>query len=487
MAGPLDDARMNSNDPILRHSTFQVSSLFRFFAPSFALTYACQQPRILAGTCVLDNMSSIGYSQAVVPPEPSFPELPPEVWQKIFRYAVQLPGAYSHTDIDGFVAFTRDQYGICAQTRFRAVMNTKLSLSSVCSTWNALMMRHMFEYILLESGPQTLRVADTFAKHASAACNEPCHPARWTTRLEIALAGAHTWTQEHALALAYIIKSCPNLISFSTAFCTGDPPLLDNPSIISALAESSSVKRVELKVDLPLLKVIATALSQSLEMVWLLPSRRASENHDPWTCRLPNLHTLVSQFQFGRVIDHLELPSLDTLIVSDTCDRASMICKGGRHLQYLSISDIATTLPLLPMCQNLFTLAINFHEVALRNFAFLFNTMILSNVQRLVIEGNSDVDLSWWFTAKPSRHTECLRKNLLSFASAETFPNLRNIQLVLPLSMERISHDPSARCNWRSVWSSWFTTCKTRGINVETAYGSQQWSTNQWQPFRITL
>ncbi|KAF8735144.1 hypothetical protein AX14_002651 [Amanita brunnescens Koide BX004] len=302
------------------------------------------------------------------------------------------------------------------------------SVRSVCPTWHALMMRHMFEYILLESGQQTVRVADTFAQHASAACHHKInHPARWTTRLEIALDGTHIWTQEHSLALAYIIKSCPNLVSFSTAFCTGDPPLLDSPSITSALAESSSVKRVELKTDLPSLKVIATALSQSLEMVWLLPSRRASEDHGPWTCCLPNLHTLVSQFQFGRVLDHLELPSLDTLIVSDTCDRTSMICKGGRHLQYLSISDIATTLPLLPICQNLLTLAINFHEVALRNFALLFKNMILSNVECLVIEGNSDVDLSWWFTAKPARHTECLRKNLVSFASAETFPSLRNM------------------------------------------------------------
>ena len=424
---------------------------------------------------------------AVDPPNRTLPELPPEIWQKIFRYAVQLPGAFSHTDVDGFIAFTRDQYGICAQTRFKAVMSTKLALSSVCPTWNALMMRHMFEYILLESGLQALRVADAFARHASTAWDKySCRPARWTTRLEIALDGAHTWTQEHSLALAYIIKSCPNLISFSTAFCSEDPPILDNLSVISALAESS-VKRVELKTDLPSLKVITTALSQSLEMVWLLPSRRASEDHDPWACHLPNLHTFVSHFQFGRVLDHLELPSLDTLIISDTCDRASMISKGGRHLQYLSVSDVAITLPLLPMCQNLLTLAINFHEVTLRNFALLFKNVILSKVQRLVIEGNSDTDLSWWFTAKPARHTECLRKNLASFASAETFPNLRNVQLVLPLSMERISHDPSARCNWWSIWSSWFISCNTRGITVETAYRSQQWSANQWQPFRITL
>ncbi|KAF8634082.1 hypothetical protein AX15_001084 [Amanita polypyramis BW_CC] len=419
----------------------------------------------------------------------AFPELPPEVWQKIFHMAVQLPGAYSHTDVDGFVAFTRDQYGVCAQTRFKAVMSTKLSISLVCSTWNALITRHMFEYVLVESGPQTLRIADAFARHASVInnYNKRSRPAWWTVRLELALDPAHTWTQEHSLALAYIIKGCPNLTCFSTAFCVGDPPPLDNSPILAALAESPSVKRVELKTDIPSLKLIASSLSQSLEMVWVRPSRRACEDQDPWACSLPNLHTFVSHFQFGRVLDHLDLPSLDTVIVNDTCDRSSIINKSGSHLQYLSVSDIAITLPLLPLCQNLVTLAVNFHEVTLRNFTLIFKTMRLSNVERLVIEGNSDIDLSWWFTAKPARHSECLRKNLTSLASAETFPNLRSVRLVLPLCVEKIVQDPDARCNWRCIWSSWFTACNERGIAVETAYDSQEWSTNEWQPFQISL
>ncbi|KAK2466704.1 hypothetical protein APHAL10511_000962 [Amanita phalloides] len=411
------------------------------------------------------------------------PVLPPELWQKIFRYAIRLPGAYSHSDVDAFVAFTRDPHGICAHSRFKAVMATKLALSLVCSTWNSLITRHMFEYVLIKSGSQALRIADAFAAHQS----RRSHPGRWTTRLEVALDDAHTWTREHGQALAYIIKHCPNLVCFSTAFCTGDPVLLHSLPVISALAGSLTVKRMELKTDLPALKALACPLSQSLEMLWLLPSRAASEDPDPWTCHFPNLHTFVSNFQFGRISDHLELPSLDALVVGNSCDRTSMINKGGRHLQYLSVSDIAMTLPLLPTCQNLLTLAINFHEVTFRNFGFLFKDLILSNVRRLVIEGHSDIDLSWWFTTRPAKHSECLRKNLLSFASAETFPSLQNVQLVLPLSVERISHDSIGTRNWHSIWSSWFTTCNKRGITVETAYGSQQWSTNEWQPFRITF
>ncbi|PFH51733.1 hypothetical protein AMATHDRAFT_141830 [Amanita thiersii Skay4041] len=415
------------------------------------------------------------------------PKLPPELWLKIFAYAMRLPGAFSHTDVDSFVAFTRDHHGICAQNRFKAVMNTKLSISLVCSAWNTLAMKHLFEYLLIESGSQVLGLADAFTKYSAQSDYGVHHPGWWTTRLEIALDGVHAWDMTHTQALAYVIRKCPNLVCFSTAFCTADPKVFYSPAVINSLAEYTDVKRVELRTDLPLLKSTLMALSDSLEMIWLLPSRGVCDDEDRWSCCLPKLHTFISHLQFGRAMDHLELPALKTLVVNDPCDRTSTISKTGSCLQYLSISDIRTTVPLLPTCQSLETLAINFHEVTLGNFALLFKNMTLSNVQRLIIEGHSDVDLSWWFSARPAMYDECLRKNLLSFASAATFPKLQRIQLVLPLSFEAICGNPSAKCRWHSTWSSWFIACTQRGITVEMAYGSEQWSVNEWQPLSITL
>ncbi|KAF8635505.1 hypothetical protein AX17_003895 [Amanita inopinata Kibby_2008] len=365
-------------------------------------------------------------------------------------------------------------------------MSAKLSISRVCVTWNALITRHLFEYLLIESGPQVLRIASAFAQHSSQPGGDVAQPLGWwTLRLELALDNVHTWTKEHSLALAFIIRRCPNLVCFSTAFCTADPQVFYCSPVIDSLAESTNVKRVELRTDLSSLRNTSMALSKSLEMIWLVPCRRLSEDPNPWVCRLPNLHTFVSHFQFGRTLDHMELPSLRTLVVDDGCDRTSAINKNGHCLQYLSVSDISITLPLLSTCQNLSTLAINFHEVTLANFSILFKDMSFSNVQRLIIEGHSDVDLSRRFFTKLARRNDPLRNNLVSFACAKTFPKLRNVRLVLPLSFESISCNPSAISNWHSTWSPWFDACNKRGIIVETAYGSEQWSIDKWKPFHV--
>ena len=417
-------------------------------------------------------------------------QLPPEIWLKVFAFASWIPGVLSISDHPAIIGFVRDRYGISVHNRFRVSMDVKLAISLVCRTWNALVSQTLFEYLLVKSGDQALRIASMLEQHTITP-SKAHGRGWWTARLEFAFDGVHIWTNEHTNAVIRILRSCPNLICFSTAFCTADAYLFHSPSFCDALAElrtHSKLKRLELKADLPLLKTIISALGQSLEILWLLPSRRVTTCRDPWKVCLPHLHTFISMFGHGDVMENLELPSLRTLITDDPADQQSFIQRNGQQLLYLTIPNVSLMISSLSLCPNLHSVAISYHEVALARHK-LFDNLEHSSVQSIVVEDPEFILPASLYTEPRECHFEhhFLRAILFSLISAHNFPTLKVIRFVLPLCYTLEPFHAKLSGKLLSIWNSWLDACSHRGIRVEVAQGADEWTADEWRPLTLVF
>ncbi|KIM48726.1 hypothetical protein M413DRAFT_84482 [Hebeloma cylindrosporum] len=170
------------------------------------------------------------------------PELPAEIWTKVFAFATRIPGALDIEDSSAIAGFTRDHPGICIDNRYRAAMRIKTAANLVCKYWKNIMQRHLFEYIRITSGAQACLAAEALRK-------APGSLGQKTLRIDIALEGVHAWKTTHAKALFQIFESCPNLVCFSTAFSTVEPGVYTHESLFEILACHRHLKRVEVNID----------------------------------------------------------------------------------------------------------------------------------------------------------------------------------------------------------------------------------------------
>jgi hypothetical protein len=409
-------------------------------------------------------------------------QIPPEIWLKVFSYVSWIPGAFEVSDHAAVIAFTRDKHGISVHNRYRLVMDSKLAISLVCWNWHSLIYRSLFEYLLVKSGEQASRMAASLEDHM-AMDHQGRGPGWWAVRLELALEGVHDWTGAHADALAHILRHCPNLVVFSTAFSTFDAYLFHSSSFIDAISEfsrCSKLKRLELKGDVPLLEAVISVLAPSLEVIWVLPPRKSRASSKSWCLILPKLHTLISGFIRASCLTELwEMPSLQTLFMEDIIDLENCSQRTGHHLQRILVPSAARILPLLCHCPQLHELVIDCSVVFFAVRLPLRGLYTHPSIRRIVIEDPDFIRPVSWYMNTSAHVNRRLLATLASLTSENHFPALDCVRFVLPLQYEAsIEQLPSCLS---LVWNSWLDTCREQGIQVQISRGAEEWTADIWQ------
>ncbi|KAF4603776.1 hypothetical protein EYR40_000948 [Pleurotus pulmonarius] len=409
--------------------------------------------------------------------------LPVEIWLQIFSLATLVPGALDTKDQDAITAFTKDNYGILAQAHYRRSIDIKHAISLVCRTWHALIFRSLLEYIVITSGRQVLRVAELLNA-------KPTYGHR-TARLEIALEGIHIWDREHSLAMTSIIRCCSNVSVFSTIFSTTDAYFLFSSGILSALATTihreRPIRRLELRADMPIIAALLCALSPSLEVLWMQPSRRVSTCLVPCNLELPKLHTCISSFPESNIFRTAYMPSINTFLTQDELARDDVLRRCGQTVKHISAQSLKTSAISLAHCPNLEMLSVSCYDRVFYIRPPL--GLIHPTVSTLTLEHPH-------FFRQLCYHREdlslfplaWLQRALSTLTSGEVFPSLRRLRFVLPPSLASMCWDygPGFKATL-SIWEDWMDSCRDRGIRVETAEGSDGMFANAWTPLTTKI
>lgn len=413
--------------------------------------------------------------------------LPAEIWCLIFEFATSIPGIFCTSDDAAMVAFARDGYNLCSSLRVRKSMDLKLVIGKVCSNWRRLVVHLIFECISIKNGQQASQLAalldDANSKNIVSGGNARTW---WTRRLELIVDGTATWTTAHNNAIIRILWHCPNLTCFSTAFSTSDPYAFYSPALVLALSKpglETKIKRIELKATAMLFNTVTTALADSLEVIWVLPSRRTPYKIDYPTQYLPRLHTFISDVRDGGLGARLDLPSLRTVISRDTADRFSYIVRSGKTIRYLNVIDLGSFLPYLALCPNLQTLAVGIREISTARCTSNFLEFSHPYLQTLVVEHADMFRLSLMGAGSTFAHRYL--PNILSDFSHNNFPALKLIRLVFCWdSVASLDPFPPTIL---LVWKSWLETCHLQGISVQVALCIEQLSSDTWLPLTLDL
>lgn len=399
--------------------------------------------------------------------------IPPETWIAIFSYAVWIPGVFCTSDYLAITAFAKDRHGTTVQARARQSMKTKLAISLVSSSWHTLIEPSLFKYVTIYSGNQAIHIATLLEKPDCEAHGRGW----WTTRLEIDLDGIQIWTKDHADALLSIVRHCPNLVCFSNAHSTADPSLYFSPALICALGESSNqLKRVEIKgCDSPMRSLVAT-LADSLEVLWLVPSRRPDTGQlESWSCTLPRLHILINHlgiFERHFSVESLELPSLRVLVTTYFSDFLLLAQRTGMSIYYLGMTDQTALPQTLSLSQNLQTLVTSYYQIS--SAMADRHKLKHQTLQHVIIE---DAATSI-FTSDPwpHHHSERAPTDVLDVLSPFNFPALKTVRFY---SSTRSPQEPFA-----AFWK-WHETCTQQGIRVERCEGFEARTADEWQSFKL--
>jgi hypothetical protein len=402
------------------------------------------------------------------------PELPAEMWTKIFAFATRIPGAFDLEDTSAIAGFTRDHHGICINNRYQAVMRTKTAATLVCKYWNNIIQRYLFEYIRIKSGAQACLAAEALR-------NAPGNLGEKTLRIDIALEGAHIWTNAHRKAIFQILESCPNLVCFSTAFSTDEPSVYTHEALFETLACHRHLKRLEIKVDyLRTMAVLEKVLGDRLQVLWLVPHRlhlppkvlAGQEFH------FPKLHTLVTLRCGENFTRYLEVPNLRACIMEQSASSTLPLCDKGK-IKYVRIRSERLVIAHLQQWSSLETFSIHYNELAHRVISWPTEFQ-QSKLQCIMIE---NVDYGWGIqgttvaaaSLMPSSFDH-LQENLLHLISQEQFPRLRCARIFLPLQrsssvcLDRVKH----------IWRIWLRECKFRGIRIEVSLGQEESTADYW-------
>src|ERR1700722_19733442 len=395
-------------------------------------------------------------------------KIPPEIWLEVFLYATWVPGAFLTSDDHDVTGSTLNKNGAALHIRFRCAMDVNLSVSLVCKTWNALVPNTLFRYILVKNGDQALRIADMLENRKSSP-HVAHRPGWWTNRLEIALDGTQPWTSIHTQAVARIIHHCPNLAVLSNAFCATDnqpffPAIFDTFPITHGHS-TQTLRQLELKGDAAWLAAVIAMLASSLEILYLRPVRAAGFKQQSWTCHLPRLHTLISEFPHGlSPTIGWDMPSLETLMMDDQLELQTCAQKYGHQLRHLSLPyPYFLTTSLSSLCPNLHELAIDFHNF---HMEISFDSLNTHTSLRCIVIQNPILS-----AALPLGSHDTLRSAL---SSLTTLPSLRCLRFQLPLR-NPVPTPPF------SMWASWLERCQIQGITVQYCRGAEGRAT--WRPF----
>jgi hypothetical protein len=398
---------------------------------------------------------------------------------RIFGFATWIPGAFETSDSDAISAFTKDHYGIILHRRFCETIQLKLTLSLVCKQWCRLVTQYLFEYILIRSGQQAIEIAS--ALEDKLYWNGEHGPGWWTTRLEVALEGVHSWRRKHCVALSRILDNCPNLQVFSTAFCSVDP-LFPSSAFVFALTDKKlPVKRLEIRGDMSIANAMVSEFGLTLEVLWLLAPRGIWGSTPLTMLCLPKLHTLNSSLCSSQSVltQTWRLPSIRTLHVESRLDLEPYLESYGYQLQRVFIPSGFALSAVLSLCPLLQSFSIGLSHLVVDSFADLLPQ---PNIRTIYIEfGEGVVHIQDFADISSLSIIRCdtLAKNLVALASKDVFPSLECIRFFLP-SCGFVSERcvPSV---FLDLWNAWFIQCKAKEISIQGSYGADDQTADAWK------
>jgi hypothetical protein len=406
----------------------------------------------------------------------------PELWLRIFEFATWIPGAFETSNPDIISAFIRDHYGITLHRRFSETNQLKLNLSVVCKQWYRLVTQHLFEYILINSGQQALKVASALEDRLY--WNGGRGPGWWTVRLEVALEGVHHWRSKHCDALSRILDNCPNLQVLSTAFCSIDHTF-PHSAFVSALTNKKlTVKRLEVRGNVSNVNALVSEFASTLEVLWLLAPRGIWGTAPLAALYLPKLHTLNSSLcsPQSMLTRTWTLPFINTLHIESRLDLEPYLETYGQQLQRVFIPSGFPLSAVLSHCPSLQSFSIGLSHLITD---CLTELLPQPNTRFIYIEfGESVIHIEDFVDISPLsiKRCETLARNLIALASKDVFPSLEYIRLFLP-SRGFFSYRYAPPI-FLDMWESWFTRCATKGIFIQGSYGADDQTADIWdEPF----
>jgi len=420
------------------------------------------------------------YDQGAIPetqkygPSIKVPELPAEIWTKIFAFATRIPGAFDLEDTYAIAGFTRDHHGICINNRYQAAMRTKRAATLVCKYWNNIIQRLLFEYIRIKSGAQA-RLA------AKALRNAPRNLGEKTLRIDIALEGVHARKKSYTKAIFQIFESCPNFVCFSTAFSVDEPSVYTHEALFEALACHRHLKRMEIKTVHPgTMAALERVLGDRLQVLWLVPHHGLpliSKVPEGQEYHFPKLQTLVTLRNCEYFTRHFEAPNLRACIMERSELSTLPSCDKGK-IKYVCMRPERAVIAHLQQWSSLQTFYIHYEELAHQVISWPTGFQHLE-LQCIVIE---DVNFGWRVRGSKvvvvSRASsfDHLQENLLHLISQEQFPRLRCVRFSLPLQSSSSVFQNEARC----IWRIWLEECRYRKIRIEVSQGHEELTADYW-------
>ncbi|KAF9819788.1 hypothetical protein IEO21_01879 [Rhodonia placenta] len=409
--------------------------------------------------------------------------VPNELWLDIFKHATFVPGALDCDDGHAIACFTRDKDGICLANRHREAMDIALALCLVCKRWNMLATEFVFAYIRVKDGEQAIRLADALRHYATTYPYAP-QPGRHVIRLELALEGAHAWTRLHSWALIKILKSCPRLSVFSTAFCSPDVYLWEMSTFPDAIChglKGSKLRRFESGYIPSFVRKLAPTLEDSLEVLWLRPSDRRLTKKRVQTSSLafPRLHMLILSEAAENCFAEVAMPSLQTCILEDPIqdsDKAPqcLLARYGEQLRYLVTSNTLQVSYVLENCPRIAHWTIPCAAVGMLRVSEAYSSII-----SLTLIEESSLRTCMLPMALRSLHS------ILS--EDKSFVSLRLIRFQLPLRSSFTSFVRTYNEHWEYSCirhgGLLLHLCDRRKISVQASFGVAQQSADCWAPF----
>ncbi|KAH9952119.1 hypothetical protein B0H21DRAFT_715894 [Amylocystis lapponica] len=385
-------------------------------------------------------------------------QLPNEIWLEIFSYATFIPGAFTCNGGSAITSYARDDYGISLHRRFRESMDLKLTICLVCRIWRSLGIEYLFQYLLVTSGDQAVRVAAALEHHNST--SEKAHePGWWTARLDLALDGTHVWTNKHSRALTYIFRNCQKLAVVSTAFCSPCPRFTQAPSFaraFSELATHQGLRRLELMGSIAFFDAVIPLVSARLEVLWLRPSSPcvADARKRVQKCQFPRLHSFIlsSATQASNLLASFEMPFLETLVVQDTEPaelphvlRGFLERNGHRMRRFVASGWFSA---FAELCCS-----ITDYELPSNAVATLSRSGLHSSIKSLTLSGQKDL------------------ASLLELVAGDALPTLELVRFLLPFQYRDLA-TPLAE--------QFLLMCKRCGICVEISVGGDEQTADVW-------
>lgn len=407
----------------------------------------------------------------------NLPELPVEIWFKIFSFVTHIPGVYELYDYQSIAAFTRDIHGICLNERFKSTMNSKLACSLVCKSWNRMIEPFLLEYLRIRSGNQACAIAHILEGSSWDTCASE-GAGRWTRRIDFVLEGSYDWTFLDHTAMVKILQHCPNLVCFSNITCSDEVLRRCNlDTIITQLGKHTRLKRLEVKSEKNTLTSIEDSLANTLEILWV--DGTSTTGSSSIKC-MPKLRAWLG-IGHGMYHSNLDLPVLRACAFENCALRETFLL--ADKIEYLEVNnnrpmEVLTDLSACPRLLVLSTTILNLWS--LLDHVTLAANFTSKSIERILINDCESILHKRIFTPESSLYWSKVDRVLAYLTSQSNFPNLRCIGIFAAVSTRKkyLGISPAFEI---MTSQNWLKNCHERKIKLEISEGAMEWVGDEWR------